>query len=74
MFKFLVYLFIFYAVSRFIFGTLLNFKQSYTPPNKFDKEEDLNEVKVNQQTSNRNKRGNTNDSNMGEYVDFEEIK
>jgi hypothetical protein len=75
MFKFLIYLFIFYAVTRFIFGTLLNFKQSYNAPTtKFDNEDDRNDVKVNKQDTNKNKRSSSKDSNIGEYVDFEEIK
>ncbi|MES2379571.1 MAG: hypothetical protein V4538_00930 [Bacteroidota bacterium] len=73
MFKFLIYLFIFYAASRFIFGTLFNFKQSYTAAPKFDQDTDDSEVKVNgPSTANKKTKGNS--SNMGEYVDFEEIK
>lgn len=75
MFKFLVYLFLFYTVTRFIFGTLLNFKKSDSVPNpQSNYEEDEIKIKAKKPTtasSNSNKKTN---SNMGEYVDFEEIK
>lgn len=74
MFKFLVYLFLFYAVSRLLFGTLLNFKQGSNTQNFHDdpnKEESKVKIRPDQQTSNKTK---TNSSNIGEYVDFEEIK
>ncbi|MFY7733555.1 MAG: hypothetical protein ACOVSR_08725 [Bacteroidia bacterium] len=74
MFKFLVYLFLFYAVSRLLFGTLLNFKQGSNTQNFHDdpnKEESKVKIKPDQQASSKTK---TNSSNIGEYVDFEEIK
>ncbi len=76
MFKFLVYLFLFYVVSRLLFGTLLNFKQDATTQNFHDEpnnEEGKIKIKPDQQTSNKSK-SKTNSSNIGEYVDFEEIK
>lgn len=75
MFKFLVYLFIFYTASRFIFGTLLNFKKSNNiqdlPNNYQDEEVKIKAKKATSSTINNNKKTN---SNLGEYVDFEEIK
>jgi hypothetical protein len=76
MFKFLVYLFLFYVVSRLLFGTLLNFKPGSNTQNFHEdpnKEESKIKIKPDQQTSNKSKT-KTNSSNIGEYVDFEEIK
>jgi hypothetical protein len=73
MFKFLVYLFLFYIVSKFIFGTLLNFKQN-SSANHINNEpivEDEN-VKIKSTVSSKSKK--TTNSDIGEYVDFEEIK
>lgn len=75
MFKFLVYLFLFYVVSKFIFGTLLNFKQHSTPPNFNDEKDDDKEVKIKTNPKSSTKYSTkTNHSDIGEYVDFEEIK
>ncbi len=75
MFKFLVYLFLFYSVSRFIFGTLLNFKKDGAIQDSVH-ETDNEEIKIkanpiNPSSKNKSKKNN---SNIGEYVDFEEIK
>lgn len=74
MFKFLVYLFLFYSVTRFIFGTLLNFnKNAATTPNNDIKEEE--EIKIkNTANSSAQQKTKSKNSNIGEYVDFEEIK
>ena len=74
MFKFLVYLFLFYTASRFIFGTLLGYKKSNHSPNHSPNSLEEEEIKVKPKkasASNDNKKTN---SNIGEYVDFEEIK
>jgi hypothetical protein len=74
MFKFLVYLFLFYTASRFIFGTLLGYKKSNNIPNHSSNSLEDEEIKVKTKkasTSSNNKKTN---SNIGEYVDFEEIK
>lgn len=76
MFKFLVYLFLFYVVSKFIFGTLLNFNQQSTPRNYGNESDDDDEeirIKTNPKSSTKNRTKSTN-SDIGEYVDFEEIK
>ena len=74
MFKFLVYLFLFYTVTRFIFSTLLGYKKGNNIPNNSPNSLEEEEIKVKPKkasTSNDNKKTN---SNIGEYVDFEEIK
>jgi len=74
MFKFLVYLFLFYTASRFIFGTLLGYKKGNQIPNPSPNSLEEEEIKVKSKkdsTSNDNKKTN---SDIGEYVDFEEIK
>ena len=72
MFKFLIYLFLFYIVSRFVFGSLLSqkVKQSHKPNHNFNEPEGDISVKTN--TNHKKQKGNS--SNMGEYVDYEEIK
>jgi len=75
MFKFLVYLFLFYTVTRFIFGTLLNFKKSNSvpdPQNNYEEEEIR--IKAQKPTTSSNNSNKKTNSNIGEYVDFEEIK
>jgi len=74
--KFLVYLFLFYVVTRFLFGTLLNFKQEstdYNNSNKKPTDEDEVKINTNQQKSAKNK-GKSTKPDIGEYVDYEEIK
>lgn len=74
--KFLVYLFLFYVVTRFLFGTLLNFKQEstdYNNSNKKSTDEDEIKINANQHKSAKNK-GNSTKPDIGEYVDYEEIK
>jgi hypothetical protein len=76
MFKFLVYLFLFYTASRFIFGTLLNFKKSNSFKKNSASEIDEEEIKLNKykKASTTNNSSKKTNSNIGEYVDFEEIK
>ncbi|MCF8429074.1 MAG: hypothetical protein K9G64_02990 [Bacteroidia bacterium] len=74
MFKFLVYLFLFYTASRFIFGTLLNYKKGNSIPNNSPNSLDEEEIKVKPKKTSSNNNNKKTNSNIGEYVDFEEIK
>ncbi|MEI7978540.1 MAG: hypothetical protein WCI53_06820 [Bacteroidota bacterium] len=75
MFKFLVYLFLFYSVTRFIFGTLLNFKKNTQNQNNNDNIGDESDIKINKtKNSSTKQQPSSNKSNLGEYVDFEEVK
>ncbi|MFZ4798333.1 MAG: hypothetical protein ACOYMA_12625 [Bacteroidia bacterium] len=74
MFKFLVYLFLFYTATRFIFGTLLNFKKSNTLQDNTANAIEEEEIKVKPNKTSSNNSNKKNNSNIGEYVDFEEIK
>ena len=70
--KFLVYLFLFYVVSRFIFGTLLRVKKEPKYSNNKNNFKEDDELKVKPTASKQDSK--KNNSNIGEYVDFEEIK
>jgi hypothetical protein len=75
MFKFLVYLFLFYSVTRFIFGTLLNFNKNNQNQSNKDNISEESDVKINKTKNTSTKHQPTNNkSNLGEYVDFEEVK
>ena len=76
MFKFLVYLFLFYFLFRFVFGTLfkgiirakvININHHHYN----EKEKADTRVKVDPQTIKNPKH---DDKNLGEYVDYEEVK
>jgi hypothetical protein len=75
MFKFLLYLFVFYVVFRFIFGKLFGvtvkskvFTYQAGKPQYTNKKE--GEIHIDTDNA---KRG-YNNKNIGEYVDYEEIK
>jgi len=74
MFKFLLYLGLFYIISRFVFGNLFNIKVSnfnmHQHFNKHNQEPDGN-VSVKEDAKD-SKSGKANE--LGEYVDYEEIK
>lgn len=74
MFKFLVYLFLFYTATRFIFGTLLNFKKSNNIDDNNNSALNDEEIKVKPNKTTSNNSNKKTNSNIGEYVDFEEIK
>lgn len=74
--KFLVYLFLFYVGTRFLFGTLLNFKQDSTDYNNLNKKPaDADDIKIkNNKAGSVKSKGKSTNPNIGEYVDYEEIK
>ncbi len=74
MFKFLVYLFLFYTASRFIFGTLLGYKKNNNIPNHSPNSLEDEEIKVKPKKASSSNNNQKTNSNIGEYVDFEEIK
>ncbi|MCC7534456.1 MAG: hypothetical protein IT246_10985 [Bacteroidia bacterium] len=79
MIKFLLYLFLFYIISRLLFGKFMGGNSVKTKIYRFDthhhhyKEEKQPDGKI---TINPNipKSKSTNDRNLGEYVDYEEVK
>ncbi len=74
MFKFLIYLFLFYTASRFLFGTLLGYKKGNNIPNNSPNSFDEEEIKVKPKKASSSNDNQKTNSNIGEYVDFEEIK
>jgi hypothetical protein len=75
MFKFLLYLFLFYVIFRFIFGVLLKgvIRAKVININHHHyhaKEETKSNLKVDPKTIKTSK---NNDKNLGEYVDYEEV-
>lgn len=83
MIKFLIYLFLFYIASRLIFGKLLGGGTIKTKVYRFDthhhhyntgkaqQNEQQGSITVDKRTIKPKK---TNDKNLGEYVDYEEVK
>jgi hypothetical protein len=76
MFKFLLYLFLFYVIFRFVFGVLfkgiirakvININHHHY----HNKEEAESKIKVDARTIKTPKH---NDKGLGEYVDYEEVK
>lgn len=76
MFKFLLYLFLFYVVFRFVFGRILGViaKQKVyhhtTHNHYYNGEKREGSVTVDPRTVKDKK----DDKNLGEYVDYEEVK
>lgn len=75
MFKFLLYLFLFYLGFRFLFGSLFrinvyhHFNQNNTSEKKRDTKNEAS-VRVDPNTVKKH----SDDKSIGEYVDFEELK
>jgi hypothetical protein len=76
MFKFLLYLFLFYVIFRFFFGKLFGaivrpkVNHHTTHYHYYNKEKQEGSVTVDPRTVKDKK----DDKNLGEYVDYEEIK
>ena len=76
MFKFLVYLFLFYFLFRFVFGTLFKgiIRAKVINVNHHhyaEKENPEGKVNIDPTTI---KNPNHDDKHLGEYVDYEEVK
>ena len=76
MFKFLLYLFLFYILFRFIFGTLLKgvFKAKVININHnhyHQNEKPEGKIVIDPKTV---KNPKPDDKNLGEYVEYEEVK
>jgi hypothetical protein len=65
---------LFYTASRFIFGTLLGYKKSNHIPNPSPNSLEEDEIKVKTKKASSSNNNQKTNSNIGEYVDFEEIK
>jgi hypothetical protein len=79
MIKFLIYLLLFYIASRLIFGKLLGGNTVKTKVFRFDTHHHHYNNPQQQPEGNitvdkRTVKPNPNDKNLGEYVDFEEVK
>ena len=75
MFKFLLYLFLFYVVFRFVFGKLFGIAlqtRVFTYQNQQRQNAPKNEGEIHIDT--RNAKQAADNKNLGEYVDYEEIK
>ncbi len=75
MIKFIIYLFLFYFLFRFVFGVLLKgiFRATVINLNQNKQESRNGDSKVKVET-NTVKNPNASDKNIGEYVDYEEVK
>ena len=74
MLKFLIYLFLFYIVFRFVFNLLFG-TFSKTKVFKFETHHHYNNTKEPEVKGHTKKdKKPLNDKNIGEYVDYEEIK
>ncbi|MEI6507171.1 MAG: DUF4834 domain-containing protein [Bacteroidota bacterium] len=75
MIKFIIYLFLFYFLFRFVFGVLLKgiFRATVINLNQNKQEGRNGDSKVKVET-NTEKNPNASDKNIGEYVDYEEVK
>ncbi|MEI6881162.1 MAG: hypothetical protein EBZ58_09395 [Bacteroidetes bacterium] len=71
--KFIFYLALFYFVFKFLFGNLLKIKANHYGQNKDQQTNFENDAEPKIKPSNNNKSVNE-DKNIGEYVDYEEIK
>jgi hypothetical protein len=71
--KFILYLALFYFVFKFLFGNLFKVKVYHSNQNKDQQTNYENDAELHVKPSNTNKSVNK-DKNIGEYVDFEEIK
>lgn len=79
MIKFLIYLLLFYIASRLIFGKLLGGSTVKTKVFRFDTHHHHYNTPHQQPEGNitvdkRTVKSKPNDKNLGEYVDFEEVK
>lgn len=80
MLKFLLYLFLFYVLSRLLFGKLLGGSTIKTKVYRYDthhhhhynntENQPEGKITINPKINNQKK---TNDKNLGEYVDYEEV-
>jgi hypothetical protein len=84
MIKFLIYLFIFYIISRLVFGRvtgtgtgfgtrIYRFDTHHHHYHKTEEKKEEGRITVNPKINKGSKDGNSSD-NMGEYVDYEEVK
>ena len=71
--KFILYLALFYFVFKFLFGNLFKVKAYHYNQNKNQQTNFENDAELHVKPNNTNKSVNK-DKNIGEYVDFEEIK
>ena len=73
MFKFLLYLFLFYIILRFVFGNL--FKVKVFHYHQYDQNKNMRNgegnISVDHKPTGKDKK---DDSQLGEYVDYEEVK
>ena len=71
--KFILYLSLFYFVFKFLIGNLFKVTAYHYNQNKDQQSNFENDAELNVNKSDNNKSVNK-DKNIGEYVDFEEIK
>jgi dihydroneopterin aldolase len=80
MIKFLLYLFLFYVIFRLLFGRFMGtsikgkvfrFETHHHYHQKKQTEEQEGNITINHKLNNTKK---PNDKNLGEYVDYEEVK